>query len=281
VENRRVLGAILIVGGAFLAVILLFGIQVVALFGSRCFFIGDDVFNAKCIPQPIYFGAWLLAIVLIVVGILHVTRETSPTTQSQARSGSGALRRLYDWTLSLAARKSAEWWLFFIAFVESSVFVIPAEVLFIPMGLARPERAYRYAVIATVGSVLGAIFAYEFIARPMLEFYGSIETFEKLRNSSSRDAVLLMLITSGLAHLPPMKVVSIVSGALSVDLWLFVVSSIVARGIRFAIFAWLLRRYGEPIRDFIEKRLGLIAAVAAAVVIVLYFGARYLLKHAG
>jgi membrane protein YqaA with SNARE-associated domain len=198
------------------------------------------------------------------------------------------LKRLYDWTLSLAARKSAEWWLFFIAFVESSVFVIPAEVLFIPMGLARPERAYRYAVIATVGSVLGAIFgwilghyAYEYIARTMLEFYGSIATFEKLRDSSSRDAVLLMLITSGLAHLPPMKVVSIVSGALSVDLWLFVASSIVARGLRFAAFAWLLRRYGEPIRHFIEKRLGLIAAAAAAVVIILYFLARYLLKHAG
>ena len=198
------------------------------------------------------------------------------------------LRRLYDWTLSLAARKSAEWWLFFIAFVESSVFVIPAEVLFVPMGLARPERAYRYAVIATVGSVLGAIFgwylghyAYEFIARPMLEFYGSLGTFEKLRDSSSRDAVLLMLITSGLAHLPPMKVVSIVSGALSVDLWLFVVSSIVARGLRFAAFAWLLRRYGEPIREFIEKRLGLLAAVGAALVIVVYFGLRYLLKSAG
>jgi len=187
------------------------------------------------------------------------------------------LKRLYDWTLSLAARKSAEWWLFFIAFVESSVFVIPAEVLFVPMGIARPERAYRYAIVATVGSVLGAIFgwilghyAYEYIARPMLEFYGSLTTFEKLRDSPSRDAALLMLVTSGLAHLPPMKVVSIVSGALSVNLWLFVGASIVARGLRFAVMAWLLRRYGEPIRDFIEKRLGLLAAAAAAVLVLLF-----------
>ena len=67
------------------------------------------------------------------------------------------LRRLYDWTLSLAARKSAEWWLVVIAFVESSVFLMPAEVLLVPMGLARPERAYRYAVIATVASVLGGM----------------------------------------------------------------------------------------------------------------------------
>ena len=181
------------------------------------------------------------------------------------------LKRLYDWTLSLAARKSAAAWLFIIALVESSVFVIPAEVLFVPMGLARPERAYRYAVIATVGSVIGAIvgwflghYAYEYVARPMLEFYGSLPAFEKLRDSTSRDAVLLMLITSGLAHLPPMKVVSIVSGALSVNIWLFIASCIVARGFRFAVFAWLLRRYGEPIREFIEKRLGLLAAAAAA-----------------
>jgi membrane protein YqaA with SNARE-associated domain len=198
------------------------------------------------------------------------------------------LKWMYDWTLSLAARKSAEWWLAFISFVESSVFLIPAEVLLVPMGLARPERAYRYAVIATVGSVLGGIFgwylghyAYEMIARPVLEFYGSLQTFEALRSSSSRDAILLMLITSGLAHLPPMKVVTILSGAIGVDLWLFTVSAIAARGLRFAAIAWLLRRYGEPIRDFIEKRLTLIAVGGAAAVIVLYFAARYFLKSLG
>jgi membrane protein YqaA with SNARE-associated domain len=187
------------------------------------------------------------------------------------------LRRLYDWTLSLAARKGAEWWLFIIAFVESSVFLVPAEVLLVPMGLARPARAYHYALVATVGSVLGGIagwfigyYAYELVAKPVLEFYGNLDTFEALRSSSSRDAILLMLITSGLAHLPPMKVVTILSGAAAINLWLFTVSTIVARGIRFAVFAWLLRRYGDSIRDFIEKRLGLIAAAAAAVIVLLY-----------
>jgi membrane protein YqaA with SNARE-associated domain len=193
------------------------------------------------------------------------------------------LRRLYEWTLSLAARESAEWWLAFIAFVESSVFVIPAEVLFVPMGIARPQRVWRYALIATVASVLGGIFgwwlghyAYEYIAKPMLEFYGSLAQFEKLRSSDSRDAVLLMLITSGLAHLPPMKVVSIVSGAVGVNIWLFTAACIVARGVRFAVFAWLLQRFGEPIRHFIEKRLGLLAGIGAALVIALYFAFRYL-----
>ena len=125
------------------------------------------------------------------------------------------LRKLYDWTLSLAARKSAEWWLAVIAFLESSFFPVPAEVMFVPMGIAKQERVYRYALVASVASVLGGIagwllghYAYEHIARPVLEFYGSLDKFELLRSSSSKDAILLMLITSGLAHLPPMKVVS-------------------------------------------------------------------------
>lgn len=187
------------------------------------------------------------------------------------------LRKLYDWTLSLAARKSAEWWLAVIAFLESSVFPVPAEVMFVPMGIAKPERVYRYALVAAVASVLGGVagwllghYAYELVARPVLEFYGSLDKFEVLRSSSSKDAILLMLITSGLAHLPPMKVVTILSGAAGIDFWLFVGSAIAARGFKFFAIAWLLRRYGEPIRDFIEKRLGLIAFAAAAVLIALY-----------
>ena len=159
----------------------------------------------------------------------------------------------------------------------SSVFPVPAEVLFVPMGIAKPERVYRYALVASVASVLGGIFgwaighyAYELVARPVLEFYGSLDKFEVLRSSSSKDAILLMLITSGLAHLPPMKVVTILSGAAGVDLWLFIASAVAARGFKFFAIAWLLRRYGEPIREFIEKRMGLIALAAAAALIVLY-----------
>ncbi len=192
------------------------------------------------------------------------------------------LRKLYDWTLSLAARKSAEWWLAFIAFVESSVFLVPADVLFLPMALSRPDRAYRYALIATVASVLGGIagwflghYAYETIARPVLEFYGKFDEFEALRQSGGTGFVLLMLITSGLAHLPPIKVVTILSGVLNVNIWVFIVSAIVARGARFFFLAWLLKTYGEPIREFIEKRLGTIAGLGAAALILLYLLVRY------
>jgi len=187
------------------------------------------------------------------------------------------LRRLYDWTLSLAGRPTAEWWLAVIAFVESSVFLVPADILFIPMGIVRPERAYRYALIATVASVLGGIagwalgyFAFETIAKPILAFYGKLDAVEALRNSSSGNGVLLLLITSGLAHLPPIKVVTILSGVFGVNIWLFIGSAILARGARFFALAFLLRRYGEPIRAFIEERLGLVAGALALFVIVIY-----------
>ncbi len=193
------------------------------------------------------------------------------------------LRGLYDWTLSLAARKSAEWWLAFIAFVESSVFLVPADVLYLPMALSRPDRAYRYAIVATIASVLGGIagwfighYAYEAVAKPVLEFYGKFDEFEALRLSSGDGIILLMLVTSGLAHLPPIKVVTILAGVIGFPLGWFILSAIVARGARFLFLAWLLRRYGEPIRHFIEERLGMIAGLGAAVLILLYLIVHYL-----
>ncbi|KRB62678.1 hypothetical protein ASE04_00420 [Rhizobium sp. Root708] len=188
------------------------------------------------------------------------------------------LRRLYDWTMSLAARKSAEVWLAVIAFVESSVFLVPADVLFLPMALAKPERSYRYALIATIASVLGGIagwtlgyYAYDAVARPVLEFYGKLDAFEHLRLyiHDEWEILLLLLVTSGFAHLPPIKIVTILAGVIHMNIWFFVISAIIARGARFLVLAWLLRRYGEPIRHFVEKRLGQIAAVVAAILIAL------------
>lgn len=193
------------------------------------------------------------------------------------------LRKLYDWTLSLAARKTAEVWLAVIAFIESSVFLVPADVLFLPMALARPARAYRYAAIATIFSTLGGIagyfigyFAYEALAQPVLEFYGKLDSFEKLKACAGEDTLMILLVTSGLSHLPPIKVVTILAGVAQVSFVFFVLSCIIARGARFFALGWALRSYGEPIKGFIEKRLGLLAALAAVVLIALYFIAKYL-----
>jgi membrane protein YqaA with SNARE-associated domain len=191
------------------------------------------------------------------------------------------LRRLYDWTLSLAARKTAEVWLAIIAFVESSVFLVPADVLFLPMALSRPERAYRYALIATVASTLGGIAgyllgaaAYETVAKPVLQLYGKLDEFERLRACAGRETTMLLLMTSGLSHLPPIKVVTILSGVVQVGLTFFILSCLIARGARFYALAWALRSYGVPIKAFIEKRLGLIAGIAAVALIGLYFAVR-------
>ena len=193
------------------------------------------------------------------------------------------LRKLYDWTLSLAGRKTAQAWLAVIAFIESSVFLIPADVLFVPMGLARPERAYRYALVATIASTLGGIagyllgaYAFDAVARPVLEFYGKADAFEQLRKCAGWQTTAILLVTSSLAHLPPIKVVTILSGVIGVDIWLFIASCVIFRGARFFALGWALRRYGEPIKAFIEERLGLIAGVAAAILIALYFLAKWL-----
>ncbi len=197
------------------------------------------------------------------------------------------LRKLYDWVFSLAARPRAEWWLAFIAFVESSIFLVPADVLFLPMALAKPARAYRFAFVATLFSVLGGIagyflgyFAYETVAKPVLEFYGKAEQFEAMKACASGSTLATLLVTSGLAHLPPIKVVTILAGVAQVSFPLFVVLCVVARGARFFALAWALRRWGETIREFIEHRLGLVAGLFAAIIIVAYVAYK-LLGHSG
>jgi membrane protein YqaA with SNARE-associated domain len=156
------------------------------------------------------------------------------------------------------------------------VFPIPADVLFIPMVLAKPDLAMRYAFIATVTSVLGGIFgwmighyAFDLLAAPLLNFYGKMQAFEDLKAATGDAAILVMLITSGLTHLPPMKVVTILSGVVSFDLKWFILSAIVARGGRFYLLAYLLRRYGAQMVHFIERRMawvmgGLVLALGMA-----------------
>lgn len=175
-------------------------------------------------------------------------------------------RRLYDWTLHWAGSRHAPKALGAVSFVESSVFPIPADVLFIPMCLARPDAAMRYALIATVTSVLGGVFgwlighyAFELIAAPLLEFYGKMAAFESLKDQTGTEAILLMLVTSGFSHIPPMKVVTILSGVVSFDLKWFVLSAIVARGGRFYLLAWALRRYGAEMAEFVARRFAWIA----------------------
>jgi membrane protein YqaA with SNARE-associated domain len=187
------------------------------------------------------------------------------------------LKQLYDWTMRLAERPSAEIWLFVIAFIESSIFLVPAEVLFLPMAIANPKKVWRYGVIASVGSILGGIagwmigyFAFATIAAPVLQFYGKLDEFEAMRAGIDPALVLIFLVTSGAAHLPPLKVVTILSGVLAVNIFVFFIAAGVARGGKFMLLAWLFAKYGVSIRDFIEKRLNLLAGLVAGLLIAAY-----------
>lgn len=173
------------------------------------------------------------------------------------------LRRIYNWTLSLSAHPQALWALAVVSFLESSIFPIPPDVLMIPMILAAPRRAWLIAGVATVSSVLGGLAGYwigaslfEQVGRPILELYGKDDKFGEFSawyNQFGAWAVLVAGVTPF-----PFKVVTILSGTTGLSLPVFIFASILARGLRFFLVAALLRAFGEPIRDFIERRLGLV-----------------------
>ena len=172
------------------------------------------------------------------------------------------LKRLYDWTISLAESKHALWALAFVAFVESSVFPIPPDILMIPMIIATPKRAFLIAGIALVSSVLGGMLGYfigwgafESVGRPVLEFYGKDAYFAEFSTKYNEWGAWAVLI-AGITPFP-YKVITILSGVTGLNFMVFMVASIIARGFRFFLVAGLLWKFGEPIRDFIEKRLGL------------------------
>jgi len=191
------------------------------------------------------------------------------------------LRRLYDWTLSLAAHPRALWALAFVAFIEASVFPIPPDVLMIAMIIAAPSRAFLIAAVATLASVAGGLlgygigaFAFETIGRPALEALGkgaAIEAFNTRFNDFGFWSVLVAGVTPF-----PFKVITIMSGWTSLPLDVFIGTSLIARALRFFVVAALLWKFGPPIRDFIERRLGLMFTLFVVLLIGGFWALRWL-----
>lgn len=189
------------------------------------------------------------------------------------------LRRLYDWTLSLAAGPRAPAALGTVSFVESSIFPIPPDILLIPMVIAKPEKAWAFALLCTVTSVVGGALGYFIgsflfvqIAEPVLSFYGYLDKFESFSAIFNKWGWWFVFI-AGLTPFP-YKVITIASGATGLSLPVFLLASIVSRGIRFFVVSALLYFFGPPIKDFIEKRLGLMFALF----VVLFVGGFALIK---
>lgn len=172
------------------------------------------------------------------------------------------MKRLYNWTLSLADHPYAMWALVIVAFAESSFFPIPPDLLMIPMIIARPNKAFLIAGIAMAASVTGGLLGYaigalafEQIGQPILEALGKGDAAQEF-NTRFNDLGFWPVLIAGMTPFP-YKVITIMSGWTGMPLGTFLVTSIIARGARFFIVAGLLWKFGDPIRGFIEKRLGL------------------------
>ncbi|MHA1524900.1 MAG: YqaA family protein [Alphaproteobacteria bacterium] len=194
---------------------------------------------------------------------------------------SGAmLRRLYNWTLNLASHRHARVALGAVAFAESSVFPIPPDILLIPMVLAQRAQAWVLAGLASVASVAGGLAGYaigyllfDAVGQPILEFYSLTTAFSDFAQRYNDYGAWIVLV-AGVTPIP-YKLVTIASGATSLDLGIFMAASIAARGARFFIVAGLLYWVGPPARAFIEERLGL----AAIIFVVLLFGGFAAVKY--
>lgn len=186
----------------------------------------------------------------------------------------------YNWMLALSSSPRAMFFLFLVAFAESSFFPIPPDIMIIPMVLATPSKAWRIAALATFASVLGGFFGYgigvflfDQIAKPLLAFYGYLHQFDSFKEYYHQWGAWIVF---GAGITPfPYKVITIASGVVGLNLFTFTIASIIARGMRFYLIAWLLKKYGASMKVFIEKNLGILSILF----LVLLIGGFVLIKY--
>jgi membrane protein YqaA with SNARE-associated domain len=190
------------------------------------------------------------------------------------------LRALYNFTMGLAARPRAKYFLAGISFVESSVFPIPPDVMLIPMVLAKRKEAFKIALICSLASVLGGMLGYiiglyffQLVGDAIIGFYGYEDKFSSFKGAYD-DWGGWIVAFFGLTPFP-YKVITIASGVVQLNLGVFILASVLSRSARFFLVAWLLHRYGEPIKTFIEKYLGILTLLF----FILLFGSFVLLKY--
>tara|TARA_B100000029_G_scaffold410983_1_gene413139 strand:+ start:303 stop:887 length:585 start_codon:yes stop_codon:yes gene_type:complete len=175
-------------------------------------------------------------------------------------------RKLYNWTLDKAGHKNASWFLTIVSFAESSFFPIPPDVLLIPMILANRLRAWFYALICTLSSVFGGIIGYLIgylfysnIGSLIVDLYGLSDSFGNFENYYNQWGIWIIL---GAGFTPfPFKFITIASGVFSLNIFLFVIVAIVARGLRFYLIAYLLFVFGEKIKNLIDKYFNLLVSL--------------------
>lgn len=181
-------------------------------------------------------------------------------------------KKLYQWTLSLAESPRAVWGLGAVSFAESSFFPIPPDIVLVPMAAARPDKAWRYAAVCTVTSVLGGIVGYligalffDTVGQWIINLYGLQAKVGALQETYAKWGWAVILV-KGMTPIP-YKLVTIVSGMMHYDFILFVVLSMITRGARFYLLAGLMNRFGGPIKAFLDKHAGPALAAFVAIVV--------------
>ena len=182
------------------------------------------------------------------------------------------LKRLYDWIIAKSESRNALWVMAAISFAESSFFPLPPDLMLVPMGIANRQRIWLYALVCTIASVLGGMFGYaigallfDSVGLWLMNLYGltdKMATFREWYQANGQWAILL----KGLTPIP-YKIVTITSGLAGYSFTWFVILSIVTRGARFFLLAALIYLFGESIREFIERRLGLTLALMAMIIV--------------
>lgn len=194
--------------------------------------------------------------------------------------GRDYIRKMYDWAMNIAAHPNGLMILCVVSFIESSFFPIPPDIFLIPLVLARRNEAFKIALYTTVSSVLGGVFGYaigwflyDSIGIKILNFYHYTQQFETFCSYYNEWGAWIVF-GAGLTPFP-YKIVTIASGVTHLNLWVFVIASVIARGMRFYLVAWLLWKFGVPMKAFIEKNLGWLSVLFFALLI----GGFLLLKY--
>jgi membrane protein YqaA with SNARE-associated domain len=191
------------------------------------------------------------------------------------------MKRLYDWLMRLASDRRALWWLAAVSFIESSVFPIPPDVMLVPMVLADRKKAWSYAAVATLSSVVGGwlgytigYYLYQTVGQPIVDFYHLQAGFANFQAKFNEYGAWIVLL-KGMTPIP-YKLVTIASGVAHLDPLVFTLASIGSRAMRFFLVAGLLYVVGEPIRQFIEKRLTLVTTAFVVLLVGGFFIIRYI-----
>ncbi|MEW6616728.1 MAG: YqaA family protein [Thermodesulfobacteriota bacterium] len=182
------------------------------------------------------------------------------------------LKKLYDWVLHWAETPYGTWALFILAFTESSFFPIPPDVLLIALAISIPQKSFKYALVCSIGSVLGGGFGYliglefmEFIGKPIIDFYGVNDKYQYIQQLYNRYDAWAVAV-AGFTPIP-YKAFTIAAGAFKINFYTFFLASILSRSARFFIVGGLIYMFGPSIKSFVDRYFNILAIVFMALLI--------------